>query len=193
MINESKVQQFLQNLEYGKSDVEELVININDLCEQIVNVEQSMKELIGNYNYEKNQREKQAIMEGIQTLASYYKSDLNSINEELNKYLNLLSDIALSKINVPGYVDERELVLGEMKDFFSEFEYIFEQLDGKLQTFIDEPNMVNVETVLDMLGSEFDVEELGEKVKDNGNNMIDQLDEIRKNIETVIKKNTVRR
>lgn len=193
MINMDKVNQFFRVLKNAESDVELQMKKVDTLCDYAIDEKMSFQEMISKYELEKNMSNKDGMMEGLQTLAKYLLDDLNSLSDELNKLDEIFKDIEDGRINVPNYVDEREIIASKFKGVLDEFKYAFSDLIVNLQAFVEQPNKSNLEVVNNSVDIEMEIDELNSKVKEVSDEMLDELNEIHTKIDNYVKANTYTR
>lgn len=193
MVDEKKVQKFKQYVDYSKADIIEVSTKIKNTCEQIMGDKQSLREQMSSYEYEKNVDNKNGFLEGMRTLAGYYKTDLTELNEGLDELIEILSDITMTKIKIPGYVDKRDLVLFDAEKLVTEFKEMSYQTFENLDIYINEAEKSNVENLKSVIDSEYEVMELSSSVEKICDNMEEQFDLMLKSVEELGKINKVKR
>lgn len=163
------------------------------MCKRLLEDEHSLREQVANYEFEAKEYNKNSILAGIQTLAYYYKSDLVELNESLDEYINLLSDRTMTKIKIPGYMDERSVIAWNAEEKVSDFKYVYDQVVQNLDIFINEPKGENMGKIRDVIDSEFHANELDSSIDDISENMMDEFDLMIKKVDELKQINTNKR
>ena len=138
-------------------------------------------------------KEKESLLEAIRTFAGYYISYFNDLNEKIKKLKEYFMDIADGKVNIPGYEDNREEVLEKLKEFIVKFDDVSSPLIKTLQVFIDQPNHENLQAFRNSMENGLNVDDISAEIGTISNKMIDQLNDMRINLDNAIKHNSYRR
>ena len=193
MINESKIQEFVENADYARTDIMTVIIDMKGICEMLISVEQRLKDQISSYDYEKKLDNKKVIMDSIKTYAEYYMGDLIEFCEKLNEYNEYVSDISLANIKIPEYIDERDMIAFRAEELVNEFKNVYEQLLSNFEVFFNEPKRKTIGNIQNMIENELNIEELFLNIEENSQSIIDELDTMCEKVENLIKRNSNKR